>query len=131
MSAVPRVGRTPHWVSGKMLSDSGCSRLSKTLARIFPATDSKEIPRKSPQSAMSPFLKMVTIMASFKSCGISSVFQIFRKRCCSWCVKISLPCLYISLGMPSLSEALFFIWKMALRNSSRRGSSSSSVLIGE
>ena len=48
MSAVPRVGRKPHCVSGEMLSDSGCSQLSKTLARIFPATDNREIPRKLP-----------------------------------------------------------------------------------
>ena len=45
MSVVPRPGLKPHCVSGIILSERGCSRFRRTFARIFPATESREIPR--------------------------------------------------------------------------------------
>ena len=45
MSVVPRPGLKPHCVSGIILSERGCSRLRRTFARIFPAPESREMPR--------------------------------------------------------------------------------------
>ena len=45
MSVVPRPGLKPHYVSGIILSERACSRSRRTFARIFPATESREIPR--------------------------------------------------------------------------------------
>ena len=45
MSVVPRPGLKPYCVSGIILSERGCSRFRRTFARIFPATDSREISR--------------------------------------------------------------------------------------
>ena len=45
MSVMPRPGLKPHCVSGIILSERGCSRFRRTFARIFPATENREIPR--------------------------------------------------------------------------------------
>ena len=45
MSVVPRPGLKPHCVSGIILYEICCSRFRITFARIFPATESREIPR--------------------------------------------------------------------------------------
>ena len=49
---------------------------------------------------------MVTMNASFSTCGTSSFFQIFKKRRCRWRTMAVPPCLYTSAGMPSPPEAL-------------------------
>ena len=56
MSVVPRPARKPHWLSGMMLLMPTWSlrRLSSTRARIFPALESREMPRWLSQQERSP-----------------------------------------------------------------------------
>ena len=81
---MPRPGLKPHCVSWIILSDRGCSRFRRTFARIFPSTENREIPRYFSPTCFShpvrlPFLKMVTMDASFSYCGSFSVSQIVSK----------------------------------------------------
>ena len=62
------------------LSVRGCSRFRRTFARIFPSTENREIPRYFSHPVRLPFLKMVTMDASFSDCGSFSVSQIFSTR---------------------------------------------------
>ena len=57
MSIVPRFFLNPHWLSGRKPDCWRCSfnRFSRTLARIFPATDDKEMLRCLSQTWWFPF----------------------------------------------------------------------------
>ena len=69
----------PHWLSGRSPDCSRCSfsRLSRTLARTFPATDNKEMPRWLSHNWGFPFrLNRWIIDASLNSWGMSSFLHI-------------------------------------------------------
>ena len=79
MSIVPLSFLNPHWLSGRSPDFSRCSfnRFSRTLARIFPATDNKEMPRLLSQTWGFPFLlKRWIIVASLNNLGIASFLHI-------------------------------------------------------
>ena len=77
MSVVLQFGRNPHWTSGRFSSEMLVMRgLRMTRARIFPATDRREMPGQLPQSvSLLLFLNRETNVAFLKSLGTSSSFQ--------------------------------------------------------
>ena len=77
MSAVPRPARNPHWLSGsRSRSRWTLRRFSRIRARIFPAMESREIPRWLSQEFLFPLrLYRWMIEASLSSCGSFSCVQ--------------------------------------------------------
>ena len=79
MSIVPLSFLDPHWLSGRSPDCSRCSfnRFSRTLARIFPAIDNKEMPRWLSQNwGFSFLLNRWLIVASLNSWGMASFLPI-------------------------------------------------------
>ena len=79
MSVVPLFFLNPHWLSGRSPDRSRCSfnQFSRTLARIFPAIDNKEMPRWLSQTWGFPFLlNRWIIVASLNSWGMASFLHI-------------------------------------------------------
>ena len=74
ISAVPRPGRNPHWLSGMMFCPKTCddNRFMMMRPSISPAMDKSDIPWWLSQETLSPFrLYMWTMRASLKSWGTS------------------------------------------------------------
>ena len=80
MSVVLRLRRNPHCDSGRFFSTTeGISLFSIIRAWIFPEVESRDMPLWFPQSALEPlFLNNVTMVASRKSAGISSISQMLN-----------------------------------------------------
>ena len=79
MSVVPPSFLYPHWLSGRSPDCSRCSfsRLSRTLARTFPAIDNKEMPRWLAHKWGFPFrLNRWIIDASLNSRRMASFLRI-------------------------------------------------------
>ena len=71
------------WLSGRSPDRSRCSfnRFSRTLARIFPAIDNKEMPRWLSQTwGFSFLLNRWIIVASLNSWGMASFLHIMRNN---------------------------------------------------
>ena len=77
MSMVDRASRKPHCSSGSIRSASQKSlrRLAMIFSSTLPTWETSEIPRKLLQSDRSDFLWSTLIVASFHSCGISSLLH--------------------------------------------------------
>ena len=79
MSIVPLFFLNPHWLSGRSPDRSRCSfnRFSRTLARIFPAIDNKDMLWWLSQTWGFPFLlNRWIIVASLNSWGMASFLHI-------------------------------------------------------
>ena len=70
MSTVKREIRNTHWLSRRTNSAFVCSLFRRIFARIFPAVESREMPRWVSQSLGSPFfLYIASINVSLDCCG--------------------------------------------------------------
>ena len=93
ISTALRLPLKPHCVSG---TTSGVlwvdSMLRRILVKIFPAMEKREIPLYFPQSVRSPFLYMVTMLASFHACGTEPTSQALVGAVCwtDWLLRASI-----------------------------------------
>ena len=132
MSIVPLSFLNPHWLSGRSPDCSRCSfnRFSRTLARIFPATDNKEMPRWLSQTWGFPFLlNRWIIVATLNSWVMATFLHTMWNNSVSFSATGGPPALWIFAGIASDPGALpddrSFI---AVTVSETVGSSSSSGL---
>ena len=107
MSTVLLLTLKPRCVSG---TTSGAmwvdSLLKRILAKILPPIERREIGLYFPHSVRSPFLYMVTMLASFHACGTEPTSQALVISWCSLLNRLSPPCFHTSAGIFHLSQVL-------------------------
>ena len=106
---------SPNWLSGRSPDCSRCSfnRFIRTLARIFPAIDNKEMPRLLSQTWGFPFLlNRWIIVLSLNSWGMASFLHIMWNNSVS-CLQLenlllcrSLQVLHLILKSCQMTEVL-------------------------
>ena len=120
---VDRPALNPDCVSGRMRSANLCRHFRKTLAKILPATERRDIPLRSPL-----FLYRVMILTSSILRSILHCHQHCSSNACSCERRKSLFSLKISSGIPPLPRTFPFDSALiALDSSSSVGSSSNSA----
>jgi len=131
ISMVLRLPLKPHCVSG---TTSGVmwvdSLLRRILAKILPAMERREITLYVAQSVRSPFLYLVTMLATFHACCTNPTSQALVISWCNLLNRLSPPCFHTSAGIPSPPGALPSLrLSIVLTISSTVGISSRLVLI--
>ena len=133
MSVVLRFERNSHWASGRFSSEMlVMRRLRMTTARIFPATDRREMPRLLPQSVLLPlFLNRETNVAFLNSLGTSSSSQMLVRSEWSASRATGPADLKISVAIPSIpGDIPELVCLIALETSSIVGGRSRLVITG-